>query len=1028
MSIRGRFRQRYGRLKKHRIFAFLAVFICIAILSLSVLAALGIFGSRSELCTIRVQNEARSIQSLQGTGINLDFIPLTNFIKDGSFESHNSFNAFHIKGVSGDRILLDINDGDNANVDYSSLAGSNIRVYTIDENGNTALGVKAGILSYSPADFASYDEVEDTNWYWTSDPFVKLVTCNNVTTGITRQGMLISDIESMELSRKRETDDPFIDICASSENIFAATEKGEIIFSSDGKNFSELSSFGLKDAYANDLNAGLIKVTKIAAVDNNALVLLSNGKLLLCTYNGIEEIDRFSSEIADIENTQDSVFVFLKDGTVYRSSNGMIFSEIEDLKEMLSGRNVELTSSSPDGVGVLIEGGSILMMSGEDYKIVEAPNDTADICVFENGGLIVLSSAGEAKVLYDNSFINLDVDIDSIFSTGDDIILLRGNAVYKTSICSSIQIDRVVADNTVFDGDICFVDTFVPSCSFVITSEKEGGNAWELSDSNGTWDAYGEGTAVSAIEGAPNGLGRRCARVMGIDDGVHVLSQKIADNGEAIFTKNDFLRIDAWLMQNGIADKTVKIWLSSEGCKDVGFVVDDCKDTFKDYHNVFVASDEMIKSKNEIRLNIAFEGKGELRIDGVYLGLDRYSNSEIPSGFEEKVVSSSPNAIRLNNLRFGSDGVSYDSFFSSAANSNSYIYEAEEGPVNNCASLEDSLKLVKDSNAFPWLVIGSSANSDSIDALLEYMCGSGSSYYGNLRINNGTAVPWSRQFRNVIVEINDADGIFINDIQRSSYVNYMIGLIRQSDYYVDFKDNIIFIDGMNYDGGNMLSNADCHCSSYGSDGVYSDDVTFIDYINEEYVGINTRSPRVSSYGSDTGEYISSFDISEGVEREDMTAGKCLVSMLSDEAIFTRMVMLDLHVERRATDLDNIVGKYDEVTLNSLNMINGLSFSDRLAIDIQKPLSGDTDVALDEFNSNVGTYIFKTDKGLVLIIANASDSQQQFLIDGLDLSLKGSQITRYSADGKELQTEKMSGRHPRYTLQAGQVMIITVTEE
>ena len=139
-------------------------------------------------------------------------------------------------------------------------------------------------------------------------------------------------------------------------------------------------------------------------------------------------------------------------------------------------------------------------------------------------------------------------------------------------------------------------------------------------------------------------------------------------------------------------------------------------------------------------------------------------------------------------------------------------------------------------------------------------------------------------------------------------------------------------------------------------------------------------------------------------------------------------MLDLHVERRATDLDNIVGKYDEVTLNSLNMINGLSFSDRLAIDIQKPLSGDTDVALDEFNSNVGTYIFKTDKGLVLIIANASDSQQQFLIDGLDLSLKGSQITRYSADGKELQTEKMSGRHPRYTLQAGQVMIITVTEE
>lgn len=1028
MSIRGRLRQRYGRFKKRRLFVSLAVVLVIVMLSLLVLAALGIFGSRSELCTIRVQNEARPIQSLQGTGINLDTIPLTNFIKDGSFESHNSFNSFHIAGVTGDKVLMDISDGEIGSLDLQKLAGSNLRIYTIDENGNTALGVKAGILSYSPANFSSMEEVDDANWYWTSDPFVELVSCNNVTTGITRQGFLISDIESLELSRKREADDPFIDICASSRNMFAVTSSGEVLFSNDGKNFSEMISFDTNDSYSNAIKSGEVEITKIASVNDDALMLLSDGRLLLCTYNGITEIDRFSSDIADIENTEDSVFVFLTDGSVYRSTNGIVYSEVSELKEILSGRKIERTASSPDGVGVLLEGGSILMINSEEYKVTEAPSDTKDICIFENGELIVLSSSGEAKVLYDGSFINLDVDIDSIFSTGEYLLLMRGNTVYKTSICSSIQVDRVIAEDTVFAGDICFVDTFVPACSFTITSESESDGMWELSDVDGMWDAYGDGTVVSAVEGAPSGLGSKCARIMGINDGIHVLSQKIADSGEEVFTKNDFLRIDAWLMQSGLEDPTVKIWLSSEGCKDVGFVVDDCKTSFKDYHNVFVASDEMIKSKNEIRLNISFEGKGELRIDGVYLGLDKYSSSEIPASFEEKIIGSSPNAIRLNNLRFGSDGVSYDAFFSTAANSNSFVYDSEEGPVNNCASLEDSLKLVKDSKAFPWLVIGSSANSDSIDAMLEYMCGSVSSYYGNLRINNGTAVPWSRQFKNVLVEINDADGIFVNDIQRSSYVNYIIGIIKQSDHYVDFKDNIVFIDGMNYDGGNMLSNADCHCSTYESDGTYTDNVTFIDYINEEYIGINTNTPRINSYGTDTGEFISSFDISEGVERNDMTAGKCLVSILSDESSFARMIMVDLHVKRGATDLDNIINEYDSVMLNSLNMINGLKFSERLAIDVQKPLSGSAEGTLDEFNSNVGTYIFKTDKGLVLIVANASDTQQQFLIDGLDLSLKGSLMTRYSADGEELQTEKMSGRHPRYTLQAGQVLIVQVVNE
>ncbi len=1030
MSIYGKMRQKYGRFRKRRLFVFLTVFVVLLLISVLILSTLGIFGSRAELCTIRVEKDSRAVQSLTGTGINLDYIPLTNYIVDGSFESHNQYSSFHLMDAKGDKLLLDLNDVYNSSLDISSLSGCNVRIYTIDENGNTVLGVRAGVISYSPANFASYEEIEDTNWNWTQDQIVKVVECNNVTSCITTEGCLVSDIDSMELSKRTESEiSTFSDLSASESSVFAVTKRGEIFYSTDGKSFSILTEFDSHDPYHADLSTGALECTQVAALKNGAIVLLSNGKVALCTYDGITLLENIDSKVADVINTKDHVYLFMENGAVYRSTNGLVFEEIEEAEEILKGRNIIASSASSNEVAVLLDGGTILLVNDEGQQVIEAQGDIKDICVTNNGELIVISSAGEAQLFMGTGFISLDFEVDRIFDGYEkELFVLRGNSIYKTSICSSIQIDQVIAEKTVFAGDVCFVEKHIPACSYSIPSDVENGDYWALSSAFDSWDAYGSGTAVSAIDGAPSGYGEKCARVLGISDNLHVLSQKIADNGSEIFNKNDFLRMELWLKQTNIDDKTVKIWLSSEGCKDIGFVVDDCKTSFSDYQNVFVASDEMINSKNEIRLNIAFEGTGELLIDGVYLGLDKYSSTVIPDTFSDAISSSAPNAIRLNNLRIGSDGVSYSSLFTSSANSNACVFDEEEGPRNSCASLEDSLRLVKESKAFPWLVLGSSVSSDMIDAFLEYMCGSLSSPYGKLRIDNGTAVPWSRQFSTIVIEINDTDGILSSDVQRSSYVNYVIGLIKQSNYYVDFKDNIIFVDGMNYEGGNMLSNADCHCSSYESDGLLPANLTFIDYINGEYVDINSATPRINSMGGDAAEFISSFDTYSAFDGKNMTAGESIVTLLSNESNFAGLVMVDIDCDRNIKDFDSIIADTDQTMLNCLNIVNDLKFSRKLTVNIQKPLQDQSSETIDSFNSNVGTYLFKTDTGYILIIANASDTQQQFLIDAVDLPLKGSVYTRYSATGEELQTQKMSNRHPRYTLQAGQVMVVKLEDK
>lgn len=1027
MKTTGKVKQRYVRFRKRRLFIYIVTFVVLFSIGTGILAWIGIFGSRSELCSIQVSQNSNSLQSLQGLGVNLDYIPLNNFIKNPSFESEQVFDTFVVSDSKEDYIFMTPEEQAGLLLNESALIGSMAKLYTIDERGVMSLIVESPITDYVSASFGSFDEVKDTNWYWTQDAFSDAVSFQNVIAGITTNGNLVTDASSESFSKLVEVeDDYFVGIDESASNVIAVTAKGSFYYSSDGKNFINKTSINPESKLYEDIISGDVEIKDICAINNSAIVLLSNGKLALCADSYVSEIDWFDSDVKMISGSDSSVFVVLANGKIYSSSNALVFKEEIELEKHIGASLVKDISSNSSVTAVLLSDDKIIIADDEltqigtisGNKSIKVLDDSSILCVLDNGSVYLSTSNGTTMLSgTDNVFDNICI--------GDDgtILLTESGKLFKTSVFIGIKLEQHIPEESVYAGDICYIEKSISACQgYVYASESDiNSDLWTLANPILSWDIYGNGTSVTTLEDAPVGFGVKCARVLGSSDDYHVISQKIADKGSDVFTENAFLRLEVLLKQVDLENKTVKIWLSSEGCDDVGFTVDECASKFTRYSNVFIASDELLKSENEIRLNIAFEGSGELRLDGVYLGLDKYSEPGIPQEYRNAITSASPSVIRLNNLGIGAFGISYDSLFSSSANSNAR-YVNNVGLVNGCNSLEESVRLVKDSGAFPWFVIGSSADQATIDALLDYLCGSVTSTYGKMRIDNGTAVPWSRQFTNVVFEINDDDQVFLSDVQRSAYVNYVIGLFRQSSYYKDFKDNIVFIDGMNYDGGVMLSFADYHCTSYVDDGVFESGETYIEITNSMYREINDLAPRVKSNNGQSGEYISSLDFLDGFGESSITLGECVVTLLTDESAFSRMILIDIEVDYNSTDYSNLIDSNTQTMLNCFSILNFTPFSQRVYCEVQKPLSESAPITVEEFGSNVGTYLIKSGSDYYLIVANSSEYQEQFVVDTKDLSIQDATLLRYSATGEELQNETIKRLKNRYSIQSGQVMI------
>lgn len=1029
----------FGITKRTRFVAAMVVIAAVLVMAVMVLGYVGVFGLSAELCEVTVTPD-RAEDTFGGTGINCDLIPNVNIVRDASFESSRNYASMLIAGSSDNSIYLAPDVVAAAGYDTATCAGDTARIISIDSDGVMSEKFTGTVTGFKPARLGAVTQIKDVKSLWDGDHIQEMAFYGNMAIALTNSGRLIYDVTNSQLTGLVNAEERFALIDSNDTGVIAVSLSGAIYISQDGKNYGlvyEPSGTGASD---NVCGTGSTDSTFAVCYRDGTVVSVANGKIAKSKLPNADA-SAFVSDGKQIMATD-------RKGNIYSSSNGIIFELIGN-SEALKDSSRPLCGAA-QGVFYFVVNNTkgVIVKNGDDgYQIEE--NDIAkttgslvDSVYLTDSGLIIAGTRDRRAFAVDLSTgktVNLtseNVVIENLIGiSGDKVYFDSGNGIYRSRILSELTVEGNLEGVDIIADDIFIAGHTEKAAAGAISASDTREAPWDINE-NSAWNTYGKGTNAAVSDRAYTGS--NSLRITGSGSGVHAVTQTIPGKAKDNFIPGTFYRLSLYAMSDKVPQKAY-CWIEGEEFGRYGIELTQLGGNFKYFSYVFAFTDQMADAEN-LRISIAIEGDGFILIDDVYLGPDNYSSAGIPQYYQDTLASGKPVAIRLNNLNIGSDGFADSSLYLSAINSVSsniegtssvaeYEVSAGNGSYVNknqsvTASLEDSLKLVKKCSSTPWIVIGPYVNQEDVNKLLEYLCGSLTSEYGGRRIDNGTALPWSRQFSRFYIEVNDSGKVFKSDIQKSSYVNYVISMFTQSEYFTDIKDKTTFLDGMTYSGGTMLSDADNHVMDV---NLIANDssATYIENIRTSYILAQYETPHIVS-GSKSGEYIKT------LKTDGANCGKLISAVMTSEADFADMMLFDASV-------NFVPSKYNgnEMFTKKEEFVNMMAISgitaefagfDELFIDIKEPLDKTIPVSVEQFMSNVTSACFNKGPRSYIIIANSSDTQQSFLINDSKLGRTDGVIRRYDEKGKLINERKMRSDHLRYILQPGEFLIVDVIEK
>jgi hypothetical protein len=1003
------------------VFTVLSVLLAAAIFMVSI----GFFSYRSELVTVTASETEVGV-SVESTGVNAELIPNINMICDSSFESGNAYYSMLVAGSSGNAVYLKPDAVLRSGFNGNTTNGASIRIVSIDAEGIMNEKYSGTITGYEAARLGAVTPLDDIRGLYGEDSIVKVRGFGGTVLALTQEGFILYDITSQQLAGRVQSNESFMDIACADSYVMAVAIDGKIYLSSDGKNFNPVSNDnGIKGQRDNSKSAfagsGAVGKTAAAAFADGTIVTVCDGKLYYSKIASASGITKFLS--------YDTGFIAItSSGEIFTSANGVVFG----LAGVSKALQVNIASSAArNGKACFVnENGKVISVFSEagGVSITESasplaqPDIPGSITLSDSGLIVATHSDGKAVTIDPlsgtlSTFTSENVMIERILGFfSDKIVFDSGKGIYRAQVLSEIDVSGNVAEGAIMTDDIVFIGEQKNSFGGSInTGDQE---QWKMSG-NGSWDVYGEGTMFAVSNASYSGSG--CARITGNGSDLHALSQKLCGLSTDSFQADTFYRLSVWLRSPDVSGK-VYLWLEGKTFGKVGTIVNKVTSSYKQYDYVFAVTDQMLKNSEEIRVNIAFEGTGTLYADNVYLGPDSYRQPGIPNHYQDVLKTGNPAAIRLGNLNFASSGFSSASFYGMSDVSNSTDIESggKRKRVPVCNSLEDSLRMVNACGSSPWFKIGSCATAQDVNNFLEYLCGSVSSQYGRKRIDNGTAMPWSRRFDSVYIEIADSEGFFISDTQRSAYVNFVISMFSQSEYYTDIKDKTIFLDGMNYDGGVMMSSANSHTMPLVI-GNNDTSATFNGNSEASFSVAQYNVPRVASSGY-RGEYVNSLTV-----KDDLNAGRIVSLLISDKSEFAEMFLFDAGISFRPASYTD-----DTMFINGTEFTQIMKVSSALSsfrgwkelyVDIAEPLDKANKGKAETFHSVCSSAVFHDGSDYCMIISNSSNTQQSFLINDNAIRSSKSTIIRYSPDGTLLTERKLMSQNLRNTLQPGEYFVI-----
>lgn len=805
--------KRYSRIRKRTFvvagLTTLTILLAAALISLYALLQAG----PDDLVTITI-NEGESRSAVLGSGISLETAESSNLLRDASFEPLIFRQTLTV--YSGDSTTLTVSSEEASAGRFGDgfFNGAAARVMARTDSG-LILKKMANVLNYGINRVGVFSEVNLPDNLPAGLSVLAFTRQGDTTLAVGEQGLIIMNASGQTPSiADAGLEADLTGVCSTAGGYLACSDKGDILSSADGESWQILASYPALSLRA---IAATAEGVFVAVGDEGALVT-GHGQATAALQPLVP------ADLHDVVCSGTSFAAFGDNGTIITSQSGVIWqaaAQEEDIDWLAADyRGGRFVAVGTDSAVAVSDDGTVFTTL--DHR---TGTDAVDIVMLSRRQLIVLDRNGGFAVSNDsgatwlNSVIQTGMKSKVIALAGKDKILSADgkDQLGLAQLVAEIQLDSALKESQYQAGDLIFLEKTALEVPENYVAADAGASAYL-----DPWSHFGVGSA-QRVSGESSPGGGEASLLLVADPGqegqASIVSQKLP--GSLVNAgKNDIYEAELWMKQSDVSDRSVQVWLTGP-FEPVGTTFTNVGTTWKKYNFTFILPAGTINlPTEEIRFNVAIRS-GRLWIDQTSLFAAADSPQQLSGDFTAAMQSVSPQLIRLDFLGIGAPTSRMASWASALGNGNAYL--GSSGWMSSgTISLHAALQMSDDCGADPWLVIDSYASQAELLNLVEFLTGPISEPYGKLRMDQGSVLPWTERFGRVIIEITDSSDVYATDQLKADFVNLMIATISQSPYYRQIKGQLIFVDGMSYQAGVVLSTADYHASDF--DGIVQADL------------------------------------------------------------------------------------------------------------------------------------------------------------------------------------------------------------
>lgn len=962
----------------------------VVIVALSiVLSTVNFFGT-GDIIRFSIK-ESDQPSTLLGAGISLDWADSGNLLEDASFEPAVFRQSLTV--IDGDETTLNVSSEEAGQDQFGDgfFNQAFARVLSCTENG-LLLKRSGRVTQYGINRVGAFLPVVLPSDVPDHAAFLDFARQGDVSYGVGEQGLIVRNLtgQSIEVVPSGMTAD-LTGLCANDAQLAACSSKGDVLLSEDGLNWHPV------------LLADCKPLCAIAISERSVFVAVGSEGQMVTGYH--EDAISFSapvhSDLTDIAYGRGTFVAIGKQGTLLASKNGLVWQVIEaktqddwQAIDFRDGRFVVVGHFgsilySDDGLLFHaleplpdVNGIDVVLLSRQQYLILD-----------EKGSFIISNDEGQT---WQTSFSKTKMLSKVIDLAGKDKILSADDqgGLGLAQLVAEIKLDNPLKNGQFQAGDILFLEKPV------------------LDIPQSFWTLYGNGQMVRTHEDtAPNG-GFSCLRLDAQETGeATILSQQIRPEQISELDHKEVLQVSIWMRQQNVRNRKVQIWLSGP-FEPIGTTFSNVGTGWKKYTYALVVPAFSVYDQQEIRFNISIDS-GSLWIDRVSLSRIDEPEESLSLWQQEQIQSVRPQVIRLDCLGIGNQTILSENWVWPINNDIPLI-------INGCAnqriaSMHAALELTRSAGADPWLVIDSYAGEGEILNLIEYLSAPISEPYGKLRQEQGMVFPWVQEFQKIYIEICDRQSVFSSDRLRSEFVNFIIYTMSRSPYYRQIKGQLVFVDGMVYQDGLMLSRADFHASDLLA--TQAENPIQTSYLSvQTYLDQIPRNPEKPV--SDFPELIRAAAFPE-TRIQPVRLADLVDLALFDLGSQSGLVNLAMP-EKEASRLIEIWHGASAIVSHA---VRGSSLNiNQLTSD----LSGGETLVRQDPEAVVRAYGFSNDEQIVLVLTNLGDEAATCQLIS-DLPLVSAEISKYDENGHFLGRQKLRRSSSKITILPGGVVKICKTK-